>query len=183
MHAASHIIAKLIEGCIWFVNKFGINGFLVILLVIEIPVVYVASDSIGSGYRGARNYKIKNVDVRPADEETVRQNCPDMDYDEKNHYYLVTAYLTNFYGEEMRYALLHAQNQEGDYLVFEHVPYYDTAVVNHYGLSNRDVVPAGVTKPYHYVLELTDFELEHTSEVILKETRENDATIAFSLPH
>ena len=89
MHAASHIIAKLIEGCIWFVNKFGINGFLVILLVIEIPVVYVASDSIGSGYRGARNYKIKNVDVRPADEETVRQNCPDMDYDEENHYYLV----------------------------------------------------------------------------------------------
>ena len=178
MHAASHIIAKLIEGCIWFVNKFGINGFLVILLVIEIPVVYVASDSIGSGYRGARNYKIKNVD-----EETVRQNCPDMDYDEENHYYLVTAYLTNFYGEEMRYALLHAQNQEGDYLVFEHVPYYDTAVVNHYGLSNRDVVPAGVTKPYHYILELTDFELEHTSEVILKETGENDATIAFSLPH
>lgn len=181
MHVASHILAKIIEGCIWFVKKFGVNGFLVIILVVEFPVVYLASDSIGSDYRGARNYKIKNVDVHPADEETVRQNCPALDYDGEQNYYEVTAYLTNFYGKEMPYALLHAENQDGDYLVLEHIPYYDTAVLKHYDMSYRDVVPAGVTKPYHYILELTDFEVEQTSEVVL--TEESITGYTFSLPH
>lgn len=185
MKVASHILAKIIEGCIWLVSKFGINALLIIILVVEIPVVYLASESIGSGYRSARNYKIQKVDVRPADEEAVKLNCPDLEdeYDEDSHYYLVTAYLTNFYGEEMPYALLHAQNQDGKYLDFDDIRYYDEQIVEHYNISNSEVIPAGVTKPFHYILRLNDYDAECTSEVILKEIGENDAAIAFSLPH
>lgn len=183
MHVATHILARIIEGCIWLISKFGVNALLIIILVIEIPVVYVASDSIGNDYRSVRNYKIQKVDARPADEEMVKLNCPDLDYEEDQHYYLVTAYLTNFYSDEMPYALLHAENQDGDGLDFDQIPYYDKEILEHYDISRSDVLPAGATMAYHYMMALYDHEVESTSKVILKEIGDEEARVAFSLPH
>lgn len=161
MRIVSRIIALFIQFVFWIFKKTGINGILVIVLLIEIPILCLYYSDSSLDYILDDNYRIQKIvgyDEISIEElpETEKEYASD-----SYHYFYTTIQIDNYYYNEIRTPDLEAEDSEGDSLTFSQCGYYDDLEANtSYSTHISAVIPSGASANVIYLLGLSDYEID-----------------------
>lgn len=122
MHLFSKLI-QLIVGCIiWIAKHFGIQGILILLFIIEIPITLFMYSEITQDYKFEDRYILKAKSELTGISREEAGTYVDIDDSDYVGCYTYQLEIQNTYFEELRYPLLHdAKNM---YVVKDSPSYY-----------------------------------------------------------
>lgn len=146
--------------------KVGINGILIVVLLIELPILHIYYQEESQQYRWEQEYRIsQSPQIRPLSKEEALE-LGDLDVYEGESHYLTELSLDNLYSNDIRYLSIYAKNQDGYELRFHSLDYYDSAQG-----KGQTVIPAGTRGKKTYVLSLSESEMEELDTLIFFERK------------
>lgn len=144
--------------------KVGINGILIVILLVELPILHFYYQEERQQYRWEQEYQIsQSPQIRPLTRE-MALDLKDLDVYEGEAYYLAELTLDNLYSNDIRYLSIYVQNQDGYELRCHSMDYYDSAEG-----KGQNVIPAGARGKKTYVISLSESELEDLDTLIFFE--------------
>lgn len=152
----------------WIFKETGINGVLVIAILIEIPILLFYYSDSSSFYTISKNYRIQDIidykeisiDELPA---AKKEYASDSD-----HYFHTIIQIDNYYYAETHIPILSAVDSDGDSLYFLDYDYYDDLEDNLPIYKNpnlHSVIPAGASAYVTYLLEIPDYNIDTTDSI------------------
>lgn len=170
MYLVKKLGSLLIQFIYWIFKEAGINGLLVIAILIEIPILCFYYSDASNFYAISENYRIRNItDYREIsiDELPTDKKEYAMDF---QHYYYTTVQIDNYYYSEIHIPLLSAVDSDGDSLDFSESKYYDDLEDILPVYKNpylRSVIPAGASAYVTYLLEIPDYSIDTTDSITI----------------
>lgn len=166
MRAFGILGALFISFVHWLFKKSGINGILIIILFIEIPILCFYYSDSSRYYAIDDNYRIeKIVDY----EEIFMNGLPETENEPSPyHYFYTTVQIDNYYYKEIPTPDLKAEDSDGISIPFSQCGYYDDLENNaSYTGHLSAVIPAGVSANVPYLLELSDYHLNAMDSITI----------------
>lgn len=165
MHIAGNLGAWILRMFHFIFKKLGINGILVMILLIELPALYAyycderGHYVIERNYRmqGVVNYREVSVDELPEKEKTYASGS--------GRYFYTDVQIDNYYYKELLAHGVNAESSEGYALPFYQCDYYDDLE----SLSGklRSVIPAGTSAYVTYLLTIPDYHMDTIDSVTI----------------
>lgn len=168
MHLFSEVISLFIRFFVWIFRKMGINGILVLLLLIELPVVSVYYSEESKHDTSRQNYKLAepvSMEEISIEDPRLTENGVSLKMDMK--YYLATIKVENYYSSDVRYMSIEAKNQDEERVNVWPVSYYGELKYDYIqdGLS----IPAGSSRDMQYIVGIPEEEVKDTSSICFYE--------------
>ena len=136
----------------------GINGILILIFIVEIPVVMFFADNESDKYKSDNNYSLTGISKpEPLDIKDAVFEENDIKVDVDKNYFLVKVTVRNNYSKELTYLRLNAEPQVDDDYYYGYVDFYD---IDYYAGDRQDiwecssVIPSGADREVPYVLGL-----------------------------
>lgn len=162
MHAFAKLCELFFDFLCWIYKKVGINGILVVLILIEIPVLYFYYADNHSYYEIKDNYKLTAVTKY---EELSPEEFPESASTD-SHYYHAIIQIDNYYYQETHLPDLDAIDENGNYFSVSTCDYYDDLEEQtQYPTHPRSAIPAGTAVNATYLLEISDYDLEGITSI------------------
>lgn len=162
MHAFAKLCGLFFDFLCWIYKKLGINGILAILILIEIPILYLFYADNHSYYAIKDNYKL--VDVTKYKELSAEEVPESASTD--SHYYYAIIRIDNYYYQETHLPDLEAIDQNGDFLSVSTCDYYDDLEEQtQYPTHPRAAIPAGTAVNAAYLLKIPDYDLKDITSI------------------
>lgn len=187
MHIGSELIAYFIRFLMWLFRQVGINGILVVVILIELGGMRVYYSAGQDDYQYEDNCRLTEVvSIEPVSAEDKRlvENGIKIEADRK--YYAVTVKLENYYSTDLEYMHIAAKNQNDYEVDCTRIQYYGT--LEYYYVTDRLLVPAGASNELDYIISMQDEIAEQTETLTLyewdseKEDGEQDNKVTVELP-
>lgn len=137
------------KGVMWVHKKSGINGILVIAILIAIPCSFLSSESSSTKYRSFKGYSITPV----SDTQKVAEKDLPASIDRfADDYYKVVLQINNHYSTELSHAPYLTLDDEEYYASFRPLEYYSDIEKSYDVISLENCIPAGtaVSIPYYF---------------------------------
>jgi hypothetical protein len=155
-------IECIVKGLMWIHRKSGINGILVIAILIALPCSIFFSESSSTQYKSGKRYAVTPV----SDTEKVAEKDLPASIDRfADDYYKVVLQINNCYSTELPHAPYLTLNNEKYYASFRPLEYYCDIENSYDVISLENCIPAGTTMsiPYYF----SGYELSgHTLSVM-----------------
>lgn len=155
-------IKCIVKGLMWIHRKFGINGILVIAILIALPCSFFFSESSSTQYKSIKGYAVTPV----SDTEKVAEKDLPASIDRfADDYYKVVLQINNCYSTELPHAPYLTLDDEKYYASFRPLEYYSDIEKSYDVIFLESCIPAGITMsiPYYF----SGYELSgHTLSVM-----------------
>jgi len=167
MKLFTHALDLLIHFMIFLYRKIGINGILIFILVIELPIALSAFDKISSRYRYSSNYVVDEVtDIREIPYSEVPDSMKGSADPESKTYYLVSIPVTNYSNNDEYSLWLHGNAENGDSFFLDEIQYYDNT--SEYSVLRADaLIPSGAANELQFIFSLRDYQLSEISSITI----------------
>ncbi|BBF43072.1 hypothetical protein lbkm_1758 [Lachnospiraceae bacterium KM106-2] len=151
-----------------FYKKLGYNAILLVILLIELPLLYLYYSDESIMYRVEKRYEIQRIcSIKPIawNDERIKQS--NIHARKGDKYYVVMVEIQNKYCDPLHYISLYAKNQDDRDFICDFLTYSDDS--KNSGYESDSIIPAGVTKAVPYVISIDVGDLKNTKSITLYE--------------
>ena len=161
------IVRGLINLIAYIYKNTGINGILVLILIVELPCCLYYFYEVSSTYSIDDNLQLMQVkNFTPVSYEELPESTKEY-YSDYQLYYHANVEIGNYYNADDNIPNLSAQDQNGESLHANYYDYYDG--YNEPGsfpkLDGRTVIPPGTSVIVPYLFEIGDYEKEEIKNI------------------